>query len=331
MSSDPEVVSLDGAFVSRFDQGPLRIDRGPVRWIRGAVYDGAGELVPSSQREWNGDAQDPVAADPERVEVPRGTHRLRGDWLYAGHWCGHFGHFLLELLPNLWPDPSTHGPLAGVLVHHPARGPVARRRARSGLLQPDTTSWQREFIHLAGYGELNLRVVNQRPVRVARLLVPSRPVLLKQWARPPAVDLWQRISSAVGSRGPHRRVYLSRTSFHADASARVRSDQAWDVLLDSRFANAGFAVVHPETMPIAEQIELVRGARVLAGLSGSAMHLSAFAEPGTTVLSIGDRRTPKRPPPSQRIIDEACGHLPAFVANNDEAGLAEVLSTLHLG
>jgi capsular polysaccharide biosynthesis protein len=323
-------VAVDHAFVTRFERGPLRTDSGPYKWVRGAVYDSAGLLVPNSQRGWDGDALDPVAADPDRVRIPLRTRRLRGTWLYAGHWCGHFGHFLLELLPNLWPDPAAYDPpLTGVLVHHPARGPVASGGERFGLRRPELTPWQRQLLDLAGYGEPDLRVVTQRPVRVARLLVPARPVLLKQWVRPPAVEVWQRISTAVGRRGSHPRVYLSRTRFHAGASgARVRADQAWDTHLDTRFAEAGFAVVHPETMSVADQIELVRGARVLAGLSGSALHLSAFAEPGTRVLTIGDRRARKKPPPSQRMIDAACGHRTAFVANNDEAQLSVVLSTL---
>jgi capsular polysaccharide biosynthesis protein len=322
---------IDDALVTPFDRGPLRIEDGPVRWLRGAVYDGAGVLVPESQRGWNGDQADPVAADPEGVRRPRRTRRLRGRWLYAGHWSTHFGHFLLEFLPNLWPDPSTQGSsLSGVLVHRPARGPMAHRDERVGLTTPDLTPWQRQLLDLAGYGGIDLQAVHDRPVRVERLLVPARPVLLKKWALPPAVDVWRRVSEAVGSRGTHPRVYLSRTRFHTGVagSQRGRSGEAWDSHLDTTFAEAGFEVVHPETLSVAEQVELVRGARVLAGLAGSAMHLSAFAEPGTRVLVVGDSRTPRRPPRAQRMLDSACGHATEFVANNDEAALSAALSSL---
>jgi capsular polysaccharide biosynthesis protein len=85
-------------------------------------------------------------------------------------------------------------------------------------------------------------------------------------------------------------------------------------------------VVHPETLPITEQIELVRGARVLAGLSGSALHLSAFAEPGTQVLTVGDRRDLGKPMPAQTMLDEACGHRSMFVRGDDD--LARTLADL---
>ena len=331
---DPEqrdVVEVAKALVTPVTTGPLRTDRGPVRWIRGAVHDSDGGLVRLSQRCWNGERHDPVAADPKRVPVPRLTPRLGGTWVYAGHWANHFGHFLLELLPNLWPDAaSLPAPPAGILVHRPARGRVPV--TEPGRAQrPALSRWQQELMELAGYAGADVRVVGDRPVRVERLLVPSRPVLLKRWALPPAVDLWRRVSEAVGRRGDSPRVYLSRTRFHSGrvGAGRARTKPAWDARLDDLFAEAGFLVVHPETLPIGEQIALVRGADVLAGLSGSALHLSAFATPGTRVVVVGDRRSPRRPTRAQTMIDLACGHRTAFLPPGDEAGLAAALADPH--
>lgn len=329
-ADDLEVVDVHDALVTPFARGPLRTEEGPFRWVRGAVHDREGRLVPASQRIWNGDAQDPVPADPDHVRPRLGTRRLRGRWIYAGHWTIHFGHFLLETLPNLWPDPSTYaGPLSGIVAHRPPRGRIPTDKPVP-LQSAEPAPWQRDLLELSGYGAGSLRVVHDRPVRAQHLVVPARPVLIKRWARPEAVAVWRRVSDAVGSRGSHPRVYLSRSRFHAqDAGAtRARTDEAWDAHLDATFAAAGFHVAHPETLPVAQQIELVRGARILAGLGGSAMHLSAFAEPGTRVLSIGDRRTPRRPPHSQAMIDGACGHLTAFVRDRDDAGLASILATL---
>jgi capsular polysaccharide biosynthesis protein len=326
-----EIVTVDNAFVTPLTRGPLRTERGPFRWVRGAVHDRDGMLVPQSQRLWNGDKQDPVPADPERVRVVRGTRRLRGNWLYAGHWSTHFGHFLLETLPNLWPDPDEHiATLSGVLAHRAVRGPLPPATDRVPLQTPELAPWQPPLMDLVGYGAVDLRVVHGRPVRVERLVVPSRPVVLKRWVRPEAVQVWRRISDAVGRRGAHPRVYLSRTRFHAGAlgANRARTDQARDAQLDAVFSDAGFYVVHPETLPITEQIELVRGADVLAGLSGSALHLSAFAEPGTRVLTVGDQRPSRKPIPAQTMVDRACGHRATFIANDDAAGLALALAGL---
>lgn len=291
------------------------------------MHDREGNLVPGSQRHWDGDAHAPVAADPDRVRVPRVARRLSGTWMYGGHWSTHFGHFLLETLPNLWPTTARTEALAGIVFHRPVRGKLPPGSAHAPLERPELTGWQGELLDLAGYGAADVRVVHGRGVRVQRLIVPPRPVLLKRWAQAPAVDLWRRISEAVGHRGQHSRVYLSRSRFHATetGAARARVDLDWQAHLDASFASAGFEVVHPETLSIVDQITVVRGADVLAGLAGSAMHLSAFAEPGTHVLVVGDRRSPRRPNDTQTMLDAACGHLTAFVPSDDRATLDSVL------
>lgn len=330
-TGDPiELVSVDDAVVTAFAQGPLRTEAGPQRWIRGAVHDTDGTLVRASQRRWHGDPLNPIAADPEVVVPPAGVRRLEGTWLYAGHFAGHFGHFLLEHLTNLWPDPADLPPLAGVVAHRPARGPMGDPHRR--LQTPRLATWQADLMSLAGHDPAGLRIVHGRDLRVERLVVASRPVLLKRWARPEAVRLWQRVSEAVGTHGPARRVYLSRTRFHAeDTAERARTEAAADARLDATFAAAGFAVVHPETLSIAEQVAVVRGADVLAGLSGSALHLSVFATPGTRVLTVGDRRSPTRPTKAQVMVDAACGHRTAFVADGDLPALESVLDGLDGG
>lgn len=325
-----QLVRVDNPVVTAFDRGRLRTENGPERWVQGAVHDAAGMLVPESQRLWHGDKHAPIAADPPRVRVPRGAPRLPGTWLYAGHWSDHFGHFLLETLPNLWPDPADHAhSLDGVLVHRPPRGRTTGA-PRVPAQQAVLTSWQQELLDLAGYGATEVRVVQGRPARVDQLLVPGRPALLKRWALPPAVNVWRRVGTAVGSRGAHPKIYLSRTRFHAEAagSGRARTDPAEDAWLDERFARAGFLVLHPQTLSIADQVSSIRGAHVVAGLSGSSLHLSVFADPGTQVISIGDHKSPRAPARAQVVIDDACGHRSTFVADRDRTGLDSLLADL---
>lgn len=320
---------VDDAVLTPFTRGRLRTPGGAPAAMTGAVHDGAGRVVPASQRWWDGDRVTPAAADPDEVRVPERGPRLDGTWLYAGHWALHFGHFLTEVLTNLWPDPAEHE-WSGIVAHRSFRGPVVPPPSGPGPQPIALRPWQVDLLALAGYGDLEVQVVRHRTARVERLVVPERPVVLKSWAAPEAAALWRRVSEAVGASGDAERVFLSRSAFHATtASARSdRSDAAWDTLLDEHFAAAGFAVVHPETLPIAEQIALVRGASVLAGPSGSGLHLSAFARAGTRVLEVGDQRSETAPMSSQRMVDAACGHLTAFVGYRDEAALSAALASL---
>lgn len=326
--AEPVVVrEVADATLTGVQVGRLRTS-GPVtarNWLSGAVYDAAGRLVPESQRLWRGDPKSPLPADPGEIEVPDPSAVLPGRWLYGGHWMHHFGHFLLELVTNLWPEPGDH-PVSGIVLHRNFRS--QGRGARPG--PPKPKEWQREMLALAGYPDVELCVVRQQPVRVESLLVPVRPVVLKSWALPAAVTVWQRMGDAVGARGSDAKVFLSRSRFHAEQGGdpkRVRVSADWDELLDQTFADAGFTVVHPEQLRFAEQIEIARGAEVLAGSSGSALHLAVFARPGTRVLEIGDERNVDEPMPAQRLVDAACGHRSAFVPYGDADRLRAVLST----
>jgi capsular polysaccharide biosynthesis protein len=307
--TEATIVDVESALLTPLERGPLRVSAGqvPGRWIRGAVHDADGRLVPSSQRMWPGDPNNPVAADPIQVPLPAQSARLEGTWLYAGHWAHHFGHFMVESLPNLWP---TSPAVVGVVGHRWYRPPKfawREKRARR---------WRNQFVRLAGYGGLPVHQVGDQPVLVHRLLVPTRPVVLKGWALPEAGALWQRVGRASGAPGTDRRVFLSRTRWHAAQkdTAHMRScTLEQDVLMDQAFASARFTVVHPELLTIQEALQLVRGADVLAGAAGSALHLSAFARPETRVIEIGDSRSPQETTPTQQLIDAVYNRLTAFI------------------
>lgn len=315
-------MTVDDALLTGFHRGPARSVAGPRRWMTGAVHDAEGRLVVASQRLWAGDPAAPVATDPTVVPVPADAPRLDGTWLYAGHWTNHFGHFLVETLTNLWPHVERRG-LRGLVAHRSYRGDVGAGARRGGLKAARLSPWQAELLELAGLGGLGVQVVRGRPASVRRLVVPERPVVLKSWVRPEGVDVWRRMAAGIAP-GSAERVFFSRSLFHQANTGddrRVRVTPAWDAELDLTFDRAGFRVVHPETLALREQIALVKGARVIAGSQGSALHLTAFAEPGTSVLEIGDTRSPTHPSPAQRMIDAACGHRSAFVPHGDSEQL----------
>lgn len=314
-----EVVTVDGAVLTGFRHGRLRTLQAPHYWTRGAVHDSDGELLQASQRigGLSGDAG--VAADLDRVEVPRRIEKLKGHWLYGGHWMGHFGHFLTETVTSLWPD--THTDITGLIFHRFVFGGHA-----GGHVEP----WQAELVERAGLS-LPIRVVRRQPVRVERLSVPTRTVVPNGFAFPEAAEVWRRIAATVEP-GEHRRVYLSRTRFNAQLRANgdhVRTSAARDHTVDRVFLEHGFTLAHPEELSIADQIALTAGAHLVAGASGSGLHLSVFSPPGTGVVQVADARLRDRPLPAQRILDTVCGHRSAVLPHaEDPQTLEEALSVL---
>ena len=322
------LVTVLDAYVTPFERGELRVLDGPRQWMRGAVHDRDGRLVPACQRLNVGDTFAPIAADPDAVRVRPGVQRLEGTWLYGGHWMSHFGHFLVETLSTLWPEP---GQADGLLFHRSYRGAWTPRRV-GHVYEPSVTPWQQLLLELAGYGDIPVRVTSNGVLSVEKLLVPSRSLVFKNWALPAAVALWRRIGEAAGAPGADSQVYLSRSRFHLGKvrARRIRSNQTWHERLDTAFAETGFRVVHPELLPIDEQIRLVRGAAIIAGASGSALHLSAFAPASTRVIEVGDERSPEAPRPTQLMIDAAVGRESAYIPYGDPQRVRAALAGLGL-
>lgn len=320
VQDEARVEVVENAFLSPLSQGPLRTFEQPTRYIRGAVYDGAGDLVIASQKVGGLGRHPWVPADPARVDVDPRAPLLQGRWLYGGHWIQHFGHFLIETLTTLWPEePDVEG-----LVFH--------QYLRTAREEP----WMLRFLELAGRGGLPITIVRRRRGRrVEELVVPSRTVVANGWGHPQAREVWDRMALPFRDEGTSRRVYLSRTSFsekvRRETPKKARSTLERDQGLDRLFAGAGFDVVEPQHLSIDDQIRLMTGAEVVAGNSGSALHLTAFAPRGARVLEIGDERNPHHAIGLQRVIDRLSEHPHVFVGRNPSVQqVAELLPRLDL-
>lgn len=292
----PRLVDVDSATLTPHERLQQSVDGRRTVRLRGAVHDSEGWLVPQSQRIAGRNDRN-VPSDPPRINVP-GTEAelLGGSWYYLGHWMWQFGHFMFETLPTLWAHRGEP------LVAH-----------RFGSTDPPAP-WQRRLMELAGVPSVP-HVVADRPVRVERLRVATRPSVVGASAAPAAVEIWQRISMAAGAAadrpaGEGRMVALSRSRLEESRPPRgpklgrvIRNARA----LDELWERNGFEVVHPETLSIDAQMRLLREARVLIGVDGSALHASAFTRPGTPVIVVGNRDRP-RGNLTQAAIDSAMGN-----------------------
>ena len=317
-----ELLRVHDAFLSRVDHGPLRTMNPPFRWLRGAVYDATGKLVEQSQKLGGVNGNNWVPADPGRMKPPKNAERLEGTWLYGGHWIQHFGHFIIETITTLWPEDHQ---VDGLVFHKYLKRPWS------------VDDWQSRLLEHVGYGGLPVRVADGRHALVVdELLVPSRAVVSGGWAHAEAITVWDRVRSRVGAgTSSPSRVFLSRSGHNLSVdpdSRKSRSSRERDAALDRVFSSAGFDVVRPEELAIDRQVELAAHADVLAGSSGSALHLSAFSPSSTRVIEIGDERSPDAPIALQLVVDAARGHRHAFVAHGTHVSdLPRILAELDAG
>lgn len=201
-----------------------------------------------------------------------GRHRLRADLgavtthpgtgFLVGNAHAHFGHFLLEGLTRLW-----------LLEHLPAQ------ELTFVVYQARTSRWQQTLLEAAGVPPERILCLDE-PARFERLLVASRSYNLHRASSEAQDRVWERIGDAFDDGRPSRRVYLSRSRF---TKRRALRDE---VAVEELFARRGFEVVHPQEIPIGEQIALARSAEHLAGSAGSALYLGAFQRRGAHKLII---------------------------------------------
>ncbi len=248
----------------------------------GAVYDRFGNLIGASQRarpglRWRSNPKmltdlDSRTAD-EALHLPGRT--------YFGGQLGHvFGHVLLETLARFWRDLdyASYDQVVVYPIGQPARE----------IVVPELTL---QVLALVGVRRERVHVVQRRLVRFDLIDVVPSPIRLVKTVDPRMLAVFDRIANAVAPVVVARdapRIYLSRSRL-ADGR-RATNESEIEAMMTAR----GFAVIHPQQLPLLEQIALARRAEIIAGCDGSALHIAAFARPGTRLLALDSRPTPNQ-------------------------------------
>jgi hypothetical protein len=278
-----------------------------ARYHLGAVYDADGALVPESLRF----PDKHRARDSKSLAMVQGlkVERCIARGLYLGHAFTHFGHFLIETVPALWWARQTDDDVA--LIFHPFD--------EAGRNVFAETAHGRDCLALLGLSPDRI-VMATTDLEVDDLLLPPRHYDMRtgprydfreiyrtlvaaartekspppSWGRvgrgKPRFDARQPSLASPTPTRPQRggggtMIYLSRRQLKRRLR-RLSNDAA----VERRLARRGFAVVHPQHMSLVEQINAAAGADVVAGVDGSALHLSVFMRPRSRMLVLQTKR-----------------------------------------
>lgn len=246
----------------------------------GAVYDKYGQLVKDTERtkpdrEWAGNPG-------HLLEPPKETPvRVLGRTFFGGHFRAAFGHVLVETLPRFWPE-LDYKEFNHILWYH--------TRPQRTRLKPHFPRYARELLRALGVRPAR-SVTAVQPLQFDELVVPTSAFWLKQGSSQVCAAPFQRIGDALDSAHrldplptDARRIYFSRSRLQPELRRALNEDAIEDLM-----RRADFAVIHPQEHPIHTQVRLARQAEAISGCDGSALHLAAFARPGTTLLAIDAR------------------------------------------
>lgn len=198
----------------------------------------------------------PTLAEEEPIVDLPGRH------LFAGHFRGHFGHFLVESTARLWAlNHLAEKPDS--ILYLPYRGNVAAiERAIEG---------QAGFFRMLGI-DVPVRT-HGAVLRVEKLIVPELGFgWAERYAGSPAYRAFMqtRLRAAAPAEGGER-LYVSRAKLNA-----ARGGILGESVIEENLARLGWEIFHPEKHPLEVQIARYKAARQILALDGSALHLAAY-------------------------------------------------------
>lgn len=201
----------------------------------------------------------------EAYAVPRTEIVYRDETvIFGGCLIGHFGHALLDSTARFW-----------YLLNAPTDNKIVFLRYN---VSNEAYFDALKFVELMGIDMDRVEVIST-PTQFREVIVPDQAIYGVNAYRPEHVQTFEKIKSVIR---PHttEKIYLSRTQFN------------WRVSLNEQyyedfFARRGYTVIHPETLPIEEQIAYISGADEIVTTMGSMAHLLLFAKPtvSATILN----------------------------------------------
>jgi hypothetical protein len=170
--------------------------------------------------------------------------------VWGGHLISHYGHFLTESVARLWPTLPGEK-LEGL--------PVV-------FATPSGVEFVRDWLSAFGLNLIKLPVGGL--ARFTRMHVPMPAWRLDDWVAPEIRDIHLHARNGLSVSSERREggvLWLSRLG--------VRDQRApYDEALLQWLLRDRVRIISPETISLAEQIEVVEGSDAVAGVIGSAFH-----------------------------------------------------------
>ncbi|WP_460273380.1 glycosyltransferase 61 family protein [Celeribacter sp. ULVN23_4] len=209
------------------------------------------------------------AMRPLRKSLPVAPNLIPGDFIWGGVLYLHFGHFITETLPKLLDLRAAGADFSKTRLLF-----LASPRAGIPDKLPDYVQRLLAIFDLS----LDNFLVLDAPAKVASLSVING-TFPGKFRYAPRLASALKLPFAAQDTG---HLFMSRSALPQKGSRTGYGKE-----LDDMARRLGYTVVHPETLSLREQLELVSGAASLSGVNGSALHWALYSESLRKVQSIG--------------------------------------------
>ena len=215
----------------------------------------------------------------------RSRERLRGTYIIAGYISAHLGHFLVGTVASLWPLSQLDGEIDGILSF--------RITARPRIIENRDEAAVSTMLKALG---IDLPIITIRePTQVDKLILAEKGI--GSYSRASGSSYYHRFmrqrnalsDEEVGKRA-RTRLYITRSKLQA-----IRRGIVGELAIERTFADAGYEVLSPETIPLSAQIAKYQTAAAIVGLDGTPFHLIPSVCPTDANVAIIGRRLKSGP------------------------------------
>ena len=209
---------------------------------------------------------------------------IDADAVFIGNVYAQFGHFLLEHMNRAYAAlDKKYKNMKYVLINNKSVDSVPE--------------YMFVLLELLGIKRKNI-IILEKTTRFRNVYVPDQGFNLPVYSSKEFGKTFDKIAKNVKNpKTVYDKVYVSR--------AKLKSRKTYgEEKIQKIFERNGFKVIYPETLPLVEQIAIVKNAGVLAGCAGTALHLALFMRTGGTVIQIKRNKLNKDSSSTQYLINE---------------------------
>ena len=184
--------------------------------------------------------------------------------IFLGYYFNHFGHSLIESLTRVWYciDNINHD---YDYVFIPIGGYVSDEMFNPFM----------EQLELFGFNKNQIKFIN-KITQYKEIVIPEQSWGLDAKYHQKQIDVFNKIALNV-KMGKFKKVYFSRTKL-------TLNNLFGEEIFEEIFKNNGYEIIYPETLNIKEQISIIKGAEIIAGVNGSALHTLVYAKESTKAI-----------------------------------------------
>lgn len=202
----------------------------------------------------------------------------------GGDGLSHFGHFLLEGMNRVYPVLQKY--------YRNMKFVFVSQRGK------EATEWLKILTTGVGIKEKNIILLTE-PARFKNVFVPEQAFNLPVWISKEFGDTYSKISDYYDKKiriKKYDKIYLSRSKIKSRSTFGEKQ-------IENIFKKNGFKIIYPETLPLYDQICLLKDCKELAGVAGTALHLALFMRAGGKVIQLKRNSEKSDNIPTQYMIN----------------------------